>query len=256
MTATGPAPLVALVADRKSVTSGPWVDVPNDTIPHSFNAALEAAGAATLMIPALEIHLGTIERVLEAVDGVLLPGGRDIDAALYGATAHDENDAPLRVRDDLETALVRGAVERGMPVLGLCRGMQVINVALGGSLEQHLADRLEMTPHRDRVGDFTEHRVHLDPGSRLDGIIGASGFGIASHHHQAVDRLGEGLVPSAWADDGVVEAVELRSPAFCLGVQWHPEQRSSAESERIFASFAEAARVYRTAGQGLTRSRA
>ncbi|XHU06149.1 gamma-glutamyl-gamma-aminobutyrate hydrolase family protein [Amycolatopsis sp. WGS_07] len=161
-----PAPLIGLVADRKKTTSGAWADIESDTLPHTYARAVEQAGGAPILFPALRTH--DAGQLLDTIDGLFLPGGRDLDASLYSSQAHVENDPPLRVRDDLEIALVRGARSRGMPIFGACRGLQVLNVALGGTLEQHLGDRLDLTPHRDVVGVFTSHRVRVSPvrGSR------------------------------------------------------------------------------------------
>ena len=236
-------PIIGLVADRKKVTTGPWVDVPNDAIPHSYVTAVEQAGGSPVLIPSVGSNLTNIDRILDGIDGLLLPGGSDLDSDLYGQEAHQENDQPLRLRDDLEIALARRAIDRRMPVYGVCRGMQVINVALGGTLQQHLGDRLDMTPHRDKVGTYTAHDVIPVAGTRLIDIIGADEFTIRSHHHQAVAVLGEGLIPSAWAPDGVIEAIERPGAGFVLGVQWHPEQDLPAGGLELFRAFMQAAMV-------------
>lgn len=243
-------PIIGLVADRKSVTSGAWVDIPNDGLPHTYIAAIEEAGGAPLLIPSLEVHLAEPERILDVIDGLFLPGGRDLDASLYGSEAHPTNDPPLRVRDELEIALTRRARDRGMPVFGACRGLQVLNVALGGTLEQHLGDRVDLTPHRDVVGTFTSHRVSIEPGSLLARLTGESSFEIASHHHQGVGELAAGLVVSASAPDGVIEAVEAADGPFCLGVQWHPEERLDPEGLALVRAFVAAARDHAAARIG------
>ncbi|GAA4370939.1 gamma-glutamyl-gamma-aminobutyrate hydrolase family protein [Agromyces bauzanensis] len=234
-------PTIGIVADRKAASSGAWVDIPTDGIPHAYVAAIEEAGGAPLLFPSLEVHLGEPGRLLDLVDGLFLPGGRDLDATLYGSEAHPTNDAPLRVRDELEIALTQLARERGMPVLGACRGMQVINVALGGTLEQHLGDRLDLTPHRAEYGMHTSHPVAIEPDTLLSSITHELEFDISSHHHQGVDRLGEGLVAAATAPDGVVEAIEATEGAFCLGVQWHPEERLDPEGIALIRAFVAAA---------------
>ncbi|WP_173924373.1 gamma-glutamyl-gamma-aminobutyrate hydrolase family protein [Agromyces sp. Marseille-P2726] len=236
-------PFIGIVADRKSASSGAWVDIPTDGIPHAYVAAIEEAGGAPLLFPSIDVHLDDLARLLDLVDGLFLPGGRDLDAALYGSEAHPSNDPPLRVRDELEIALTRLARDRGMPVLGACRGMQVINVALGGTLEQHLGDRLDLTPHRDVYGTHTSHPVSIAPGTLLSGITHELEFDISSHHHQGVDRLGEGLIASANAPDGVIEAIEATDGAFCLGVQWHPEERLDPEGIALIRAFIAAART-------------
>ncbi len=237
-------PLIAIIGDRKRATSGPWVDVLTDGNPHTYIEAVSDGGGAPIIFPAIPVHLAETERLLDLVDGVFLPGGRDIDAAFYGQPAHAENDPPLSLRDELEIEFVRGARRRGMPVLGACRGMQVMNVALGGTLEQHLGDRVEPTPHRDTVGVFTTHEVRIADGSRLAAIVGTGSFEIASHHHQAVERIADGFVATAWAADGVIEALETEGDEFCLGVQWHPEQQLDVEGRALARAFVEAAGAY------------
>ncbi|MEV1130233.1 gamma-glutamyl-gamma-aminobutyrate hydrolase family protein [Agromyces sp. NPDC049794] len=234
-------PVIGLVADRKSVTSGAWVEIPNDGLPHTYLAAIEEAGGAPLLIPSLDVHVAEPERLLDLIDGLFLPGGRDLDASLYGSEAHPTNDPPLRVRDELEIALTRRARERGMPVFGACRGLQVLNVAFGGTLKQHLGDRVDLTPHRDVVGRFTSHHVSIEPGSLLGRLTRDASFEIASHHHQGVGELGSGLVVSASAPDGVIEAVEAADGSFCLGVQWHPEERLDHEGLSLIRAFVDAA---------------
>lgn len=234
-------PLIGVVSDRKSASSGAWVDIPTDGLAHAYISALQEAGGAPIMFPSLDVHLGDPERLLDLVAGLFLPGGRDIDAELYANEAHPSNDPPLRVRDELEISLVRGARERGMPILGACRGMQVLNVAMGGTLEQHLGDRLDLTPHRAVVGEKTAHPVAILPDTLLRSITHEAEFEISSHHHQGVDRLGEGLVASATAPDGVVEAIETSDGSFCLGVQWHPEERLDPEGITLIRAFVSAA---------------
>jgi putative glutamine amidotransferase len=235
-------PLIGVVADRKPSSSGAWVDIPTDGLPHAYLSAIEQAGGAPVVFPSLRVHVDHPDRLLDRIDGLFLPGGRDIDARMYGTEPHPSNDEPLRIRDELEVALTRLARERGMPILGACRGMQLLNVALGGSLEQHLGDRIDLAPHRDVYGVHTSHRVRIEPGTLLRGITRDEAFDISSHHHQAVDRLGEGLVASATAPDGVVEAIETTDGSFCLGVQWHPEERLDPEGIALIRAFVDACR--------------
>jgi putative glutamine amidotransferase len=241
----GAPPVILVVADRKSVTSGAWAHIPNDALPHTYIDAVEQAGGMPLLLPPTEMLRDNAERLLDLADGVFLAGGRDLDADLYGRENHPFNDQPLRVRDELEIALVRGAQRRGMPVLGACRGMQVLNVAFGGTLEQHLDDRLDMTPHRNIVGKFTSHKVSVVPGTVLAGALGSDAFDIASHHHQAVESLGDGLIASAHFDDGVVEAIEAPGDDFVLGVQWHPEERLDPQGLKLLTAFVQATDRYR-----------
>lgn len=237
------APLILVVADRRVLTSGAWVDVENVSLPYSYVAAVEQAGGVAVLVPPTETAIAGVDRLLAIADGVFLAGGRDIAAESYGQTGHALNDVPLPERDELEVHLVRGARERGLPVLGACRGMQALNVACGGTLVQHLGDHGDLTPHRDVVGTFTEHAVRVVPGSVLAALSPAD-VRIASHHHQAVDRVGDGLVVSARADDGVIEAIENPADRFTVGVQWHPEERLDPEGARLFDGFVAAATEY------------
>ncbi|MGW4930989.1 gamma-glutamyl-gamma-aminobutyrate hydrolase family protein [Agromyces sp. NPDC004153] len=236
-------PLIGIVADRKAASYGSWVDIPTDAISHTYVSAVQEAGGAPIIFPSLDVHVDDPERLIDLVDGLFLPGGRDLDAELYGSVAHPTNDKPLRVRDELEIALTQLARERDIPILGACRGMQVLNVALGGTLEQHLGDRIDLTPHRNIYGEHTSHPVSILPDTLLRSITHEADFEISSHHHQGVDRLGEGLVVSASAPDGVVEAIETTNGAFCLGVQWHPEERLDPEGIALIRAFVQAART-------------
>ena len=235
-------PLIGIVTDRKSASYGAWVDIPTDAISHTYVSAIQEAGGAPLLFPSVDVHIDDPGRLLDLVDGLFLPGGRDLDATLYGSEAHPSNDPPLRIRDELEIALTLLARERDMPVLGACRGMQVINVALGGTLEQHLGDRLDLTPHRAGSGTRTAHPVVIARDTLLSRITHDDEFDITSHHHQGVDQLGDGLVASAFAPDGVVEAIEAVDGSFCLGVQWHPEERLDPEGITLIRAFIAACR--------------
>ena len=237
-------PLIGIVTDRKAASYGAWVDIPTDAISHTYVAAIQEAGGAPLLFPSLDVHVEEPGRLLDLIDGLFLPGGRDLDATLYGSEAHPSNDTPLRVRDELEIALTRGARERDMPVLGACRGMQVINVALGGTLEQHLGDRLDLTPHRAEYGTHTSHPVAIAPGHAAERHHARAASSTSRRTTtRASTELGEGLVVSACAPDGVVEAIEAVDGAFCLGVQWHPEERLDPEGIALIRAFIAAART-------------
>jgi putative glutamine amidotransferase len=236
------APIIGVVADRKIQSSGLWVDVETDGLPHSYLRAIEKAGGAPFLIPSIAASLELVDKWVEAMDGLFLPGGGDVDSRLYGQEPHDLNDRPMRIRDDLEIALTLAAKRRGIPIFGACRGMQVINVALGGTLEQHIGERVDLTPHRNVVGIFTSHPVLIKEGSLLEAILPQRELGIASHHHQGVGELGSGLAISARAPDGVIEAIEAIDGSFCIGVQWHPEQQLDQEGLNIIRAFVDASR--------------
>jgi putative glutamine amidotransferase len=196
-------------------------NMPAALLPQRYvDRVTESGGIAVLLPPQ-----GGVDEALGRLDGLLLSGGGDIDPARYEA---ERAPAPTRVseqRDAAELALFSQALSLGLPVLGICRGMQVINVARGGTLHQHLPDVTGHDGHSPTPGSYATHQVRLAPGSRLAGIIGGPGADVPTHHHQGVDRLGKGLSAAAWAADGLVEAVELDpgEHPFVLAVQWHPE---------------------------------
>jgi putative glutamine amidotransferase len=237
-------PRIGLVADSRSVTMGAWADLQASVVPHTYVRAISKAGGAPFLIPVDECYVAEPFAAVDALDGLALIGGRDLDAALYGQEAHREND-PVEalgdVRDRLEIALAALALELDLPVLGICRGVQVLNVAMGGDLEQHLGDRIDLTPHRERPGAFTRHRVTATPGTHVAEALGKGTVEVASLHHQGVGRLGAGLVAAATAPDGVVEALEHPEHRFCVGVLWHPEEDVPGTGLGLFRALVEAA---------------
>jgi gamma-glutamyl-gamma-aminobutyrate hydrolase PuuD len=202
--------------------------------------AIHRAGGRTLLIPPADHGLN---EMLGVLDGLVLAGGNDLDPAAYGAAPHPATQTPQLERDRGELALMAGALERDMPVLAICRGMQVMNVARGGNLIQHLPEHVASTSHREVVGEFSEHPVTIASDSLLATILGPTAA-VKSHHHQAADRLGAGLTPVAWSDDGTVEAIEDPDRGFALGVQWHPEEGPDLS---LLTALVRAAAAYRTA---------
>lgn len=201
-------------------------DMPAALVPMNYIEHVQRAGGVAVLIPPDPALAEEPGRVLDRLDGLLLVGGADVGADTYGAAPHPLSEPPVPLRDAVETALVRAAMDRGMPVLGICRGAQVINVAGGGTLLQHLPEDLGHEDHRRAVGRFdgNEHDVRVDPGTRAMEATGEAVHRVASHHHQAIDALGNGLRVSARAaEDGLPEAVESEGPGWVLGVQWHPE---------------------------------
>jgi gamma-glutamyl-gamma-aminobutyrate hydrolase PuuD len=191
-----------------------------------------------VLLPPSEDAVG---ETLDAIDGLVFTGGPDLDPALYDAEPHPETNNVRPERDRAEIALLTAALERDMPVLAICRGSQILNVALGGDLEQHVPDLVGHEGHKETPGVFSEHPVEIDGASRLHRVLG-DGVSIKSHHHQGYGRLGRGLVVAAQADDGTLEALEEPSRAFAVGVLWHPEE---GDDLRLFAELVAEARSYR-----------
>ena len=214
-------------------------------LPRSYINAVQTAGGLALMIPPDEALERDPDEVLDLIDGLILAGGADIDPATYGEERHRHTTATVPERDDFEVALARRAVERDIPLLGVCRGMQLMNVALGGTLLQHLPESYGHHEHRRALGTFdgADHDVRLEPGSLARRAAGEEMHATKSHHHQGVDRLGEGLKVTGWSlMDDLPEAVELPQNRFALGVQWHPE---ADERSRLIATLVEEAAAAR-----------
>ena len=211
--------------------------LPAALIPASYVASVERAGGSPLLVP----PGAAIEETLDAVDALVFSGGSDIDPDLYGASAHEATTGVARERDEFELELMRAALDRDLPVLAICRGSQVLNVARGGEIEQHLPDRLGDEVHRQVPGTFGEHGVDVLPETKLAGIVGPR-VAVKSHHHQGFDRLGDGLRESARAEDGTLEGVEDPTRTFALGVLWHPEED---EDKALFEALVAAAAEHR-----------
>ncbi len=195
-------------------------------LPRSYVEAVQSAGALAVMIPPDPALVEDPGEALELLDGLMLAGGADIDPATYGAAAHPETTGTVPERDACEIAIFHEAVRRDMPVLGICRGMQLINVAQGGTLLQHLPERFGHHEHLSVPGSFdgADHEVRLVEGSLAARIAGERSHATKSHHHQGVERIGEGLAVSGYSvRDELPEAIELPDRRFVLGVQWHPE---------------------------------
>lgn len=195
-------------------------DQPTALLPQTYVDCVTAAGGLPVLLP----PVGSWSAAeVSRLDGLVLAGGPDIDPAGYGEEALATTGEPRTGRDRVEFELLDAAMRAGVPVLGVCRGMQVLNIALGGTLRQHLPDDLGHEEHLPVRGTFGRVDVKIAPESRLAGFIGEQ-VTVSCHHHQGVDRLGDGLVPVGWAPDGLVEAVELPDAGFVVGVQWHPEE--------------------------------
>jgi len=230
-------PIVGVTSYVEQARFGAW-DVPAALIPLSYVQAVERAGGRALVVPPTEEG---VEETLDALDGLLLSGGSDLDPSVYGAEAHPETLNVRPERDRAELALLNAALARELPVLAVCRGSQVLNVARGGNLVQHLPETLGNEAHREIPGVFSEHGVEVEPDSRLGGIVGVS-VDVKSHHHQGYGELGEGLRVVARAEDGTIEAVEDPERRFAIGVLWHPE---AGEDAALFDALVAEAREYR-----------
>jgi putative glutamine amidotransferase len=205
--------------------------------PRNYSLAVQRAGALAVLLSIDDDVAQDPAQLLDMLDGLLLSGGADINPDCYGAAVGPETWPGRPERDRFELALARAALERDMPVLGICRGMELLNVALGGTLVQHLPN-LEL--HRPTPGEFHEHEVVLEPGSLAARAAGGERFAVSSHHHQGVERLGEGLSVSGHAaEDDLIEAIELPEKSFALGVLWHPEQQ---EESGVVAALVDTAR--------------
>jgi putative glutamine amidotransferase len=230
-------PLVGITTYVEDAAWGHW-QLEAALIPYDYVRAIERAGGRALLVPP---DPGGVEETLDALDGLLFSGGNDLDPKSYGAEAHAETTGTKPERDRGELALLEGALARDMPMLAVCRGFQVLNVARGGDLVQHLPDAVGHEQHRAVKGVFSEHDVKIDDASRLGSIVGEHAP-VKSHHHQGVGRVGEGLREAAWADDGTVEALEDPEKRFTVGVLWHPE---AGEDMKLFEALVAEAAAYR-----------
>jgi gamma-glutamyl-gamma-aminobutyrate hydrolase PuuD len=229
-----------LIGITTYVTPAKWSywDLEAALIPADYVRAVERAGGRALLVPPASDGL---DETLDALDGIIFSGGSDLDPDTYGADAHPETTGIVPERDRFELALLQAALARDMPVLAICRGSQVLNVARGGDLVQHLPDVVGDERHKHTPGVWADHDVDVDQESRLGAVVGEHAP-VKSHHHQGLGRLGDGLRDVAWADDGTVEAVEDPERRFTLGVLWHPE---AGEDMKLFEALVEEAERYR-----------
>jgi putative glutamine amidotransferase len=230
-------PVIGITTYAQEASWGVW-RLPAALIPLDYVDAVERAGGRPVLIPPSEEG---VDETLDALDAIVFSGGADVDPTLYGAEPHPETDSPQTRRDAGELALLRAALERDLPVLAVCRGFQLLNVARGGDLVQHLPEEVGSDDHKQVPGTFAEHPVEVKDGTRLASAIGARSD-VASHHHQGIGKVGIGLVETAWAKDGTLEGVEDPSLRFAIGVQWHPEAR---EDRMLFEALVAEARTYR-----------
>jgi putative glutamine amidotransferase len=232
-------PLIGVCAAVENANFGVWKDEPAVLLPLSYARAIHGAGGMMAMLPPDRRATENPDELLDRLDALVLGGGADIDPESQGVEAHPETVGSNPDRDRFEIALARGALERGIPLLGVCRGMQILNVACGGTLDQHLPDRLGHERHRPVPGEWAEHEVRIQPGSLVAQAAGADQLTVKSHHHQGVDAIPDSLSATAWAsDDESVEAIESADGDFVLGVLWHPEEDAN---DRVIPTLVERA---------------
>jgi putative glutamine amidotransferase len=232
-------PNIGVTCNLETVRYGEWTE-PAAMVPLTYVRAIARAGGRPLLLAPTPADLEDPGELLDLLDGVLVTGGADLHPDAYGEPLHPETEATSTERDAFELLLVRAAAERDLPCLGICRGMQVINVAYGGALDQHLADRLADDIHRGDGSVFADHQVEVEAGSLAERAAGATDVAVKSYHHQGVARVADGLrVTARAAGDGTAEAVEDARRRFMLGVLWHPEED---EADRLIGAFVRACR--------------
>lgn len=223
-------PRIGITTYRERARWGVW-NTAADVLSVLYTDAVARFGGLPLLLPPVGSRLA--DDAIDTLDGLVLTGGADVDPRRYGADRSPHTGPAQSHRDDWEFALAGAALRRDLPLLGICRGMQVLNVALGGTLEQHLPDVVGHLGHGPSAGEFARHEVHFAPQSRLAMLLGPR-IEVATHHHQAVRELGHGLRPTGWADDGTIEAIELAGASWVTGVQWHPEAHDGGALFRGF----------------------
>ncbi|WP_226343789.1 gamma-glutamyl-gamma-aminobutyrate hydrolase family protein [Agilicoccus flavus] len=231
-------PVIGVTSYVEPVDRGDWIQQRSAVLPYDYVAHVERAGGVVLVIPPrADMDDELAGAILDRLDGLVIAGGADVDPEVYGQDPHPAVQEARPERDRSELALVRGARRRGLPLLGVCRGMQIMAVEAGGSLEQHLPDRVGHDDHSPRPGVFGWHRVDLVEASRIHGLLGDH-VEAHSYHHQAVVSH-PGYAATGHAADGTLESMEDPDARFAIGVQWHPEP---GEDDRLFVALVEAAR--------------
>jgi putative glutamine amidotransferase len=236
-------PVIGICSALEQARWGVW-DGQAYLTPRDYVDAVHRAGGLALLIPTDKMLEQQPDELLDMLDGIILAGGADIDPSVYGQEPHEQTKGTMIERDTFEIVLARRALERDLPLLGVCRGMQLLNVAAGGTLIQHVPDTHGHEDHRRAIGTFdgADHDVRLEPGSLAAFAAGEEEHGTKSHHHQGIDALGEGLRVTGWSTlDELPEAIEAPDKRFALGVQWHPEADDVSQVIEIFVR--EAART-------------
>jgi putative glutamine amidotransferase len=223
-------PLIAVVGRRLSPGEAkPWPSYPALAVPTTYLQAIRRAGGEPAVLLQDAADAEDWSQLLARFDGLMLMGGTDLDPSLYGDDEHPECYGIDPERDRFEIAVLRAAIDRELPALAICRGIQVLNVTTGGTLDQHITGREGLIAHGVPTGGHgVSHPVELEPGSQVAKAMAVDRADCFSHHHQAIDRLGDGLRPVGWTEDGIVEAVEV-DDGWMLGVQWHPEETANED---------------------------
>ena len=234
----GERPIIGITSYAQPARWGAW-ELPAALVPFHYVESVERAGGRALVVPP---STEAVDETLDILDGVIFSGGIDIDPSTYGADRHEQTDPAQEHRDAGELALLERALARDIPTLAICRGFQLLNVVRGGDLIQHLPETVGHEGHREVLGTFSEHPVDVKDGTRLAAILGPRHDSVQSSHHQGVGRVGDGLVETAWAEDGSLEGLEDPERRFAVGVLWHPEME---EDKRLFAALVDEARRYR-----------
>ena len=237
--------LIGITGQFEAAHWGDWV---REAVlsPLTYTRAVERGGGTPVILP--PVPADSVARLIESLDGIVLTCGTDVNPALYDAAPHEKTDPPDRRRDRFELSLVRAAIDAQLPILAICRGMHILNVARGGTLIQHLPDAVGHNGHAPDPFRMSPHDVHLNAGSTVGTRLGVHAQ-VPALHHQAVQQTGEGLVTTAWADDQVIEAIELPGHPFAVGVQWHPEEGDDLRLFEALVAAAQAATAARAAAR-------
>ncbi|QYH35653.1 gamma-glutamyl-gamma-aminobutyrate hydrolase family protein [Salinibacterium sp. M195] len=241
---TSSRPVIGLTSYLEQAQTGVW-DLPASFLPKIYFEAVTDAGGIAVLLPPQPVDSEIAASIVHGLDGLILTGGKDVDSARYGQEAHPTADVPRKDRDAFEDALLQAAIEANVPFLGICRGAQMLNVTLGGTIIQHLPDVIGSTRYSAGGGTFLVNEVEVERDTTLSALLGGDdSIAVKSYHHQAIDRLADGLIVSGRGDDGVIQAVELPSVDFGVAVQWHPEE-DAKQDLRLFEGVVEAAARYR-----------
>jgi putative glutamine amidotransferase len=234
-------PIIGITGELEAARWGNWIrEAVVSAV--SYTRAVERAGGTPVVLPPVPAH--SVPGLIAALDGVVLTGGRDLDPTLYDEEPHEQTEPPDFRRDRFELAVMRAVIDADVPFLAIGRGMHVLNVARGGTLTQHLPERLGNESHKPDPVKLTTHEVQLSAAGRIGRALSTGEVSVSGAHHQGINRIGSGLLTVAWTQDQVVEAVELQGHAFGVGVQWHPEE---GDDLRIFEALVAAAESSATA---------